>query len=165
MKNIKRITIIFSVCFFILICMFVGFVILLQRMKMNDYIYSINTTAKIHYQNFTTGSIELNNYFDINKYEKVYIFGECHDFLSYTAYAGDVFEKDTLIDGDIREKANGYWAIEIIDGVIVSAWSSNYPLNQEQLICYTKEEQFRQMKIFEGFSQSRVIGYYGNGLS
>lgn len=77
--------------------------------------------------------IELGNYPDINVDGENYIFGECQDCFYYNAYKGDSVKSDILIYGKEKAKANGYWAVKIVDGEVKETWASNYPLQKEQL--------------------------------
>lgn len=93
----------------------------------------INSSAMHHYKSFTNGLIELGNYPDINVDGENYIFGECQDCFYYNAYKGDSVKSDILIYGTEKAKANGYWAVKIVDGEVKETWASNYPLQKEQL--------------------------------
>lgn len=144
------------------------FVYVLSEHSIKGQISLINSTAMHHYNSFTNGLIELENYPDIKLNGENYIFGECHDCLNYTAYKGDSVKNDILICGTLKEIANGYWAIKIVDGKVESVWASNYPLKKEQLISYTTEELSNQLNIFEVIFGSfhlcspKIIGYYYN---
>lgn len=125
-----------------------------------SYISFINSIAENHYNSFNNGLIDYNNIFSIYKNKEYIIYGECHDYDYYIAYANELIKKDTLIYGSNDKKANNYWAIKIQNKIIVEVWVSNYPLKKEQLHPYTIEEQYKQIHLFEKFSSSKAIGYY-----
>ncbi|MDE6797900.1 MAG: hypothetical protein K2J36_07810 [Ruminococcus sp.] len=117
--------------------------------------------ARIHYNYFTNGLIELDNYSDINVIGENYIFGECRDFTNYTAYKGDSVKSDTLLFGAGTEKPDGYWAVKIIDGDVKETWASNYPLKKEQL--NDKKNSLKPLEIILTslkFYTPQFIGYY-----
>ncbi|MBD5158776.1 MAG: hypothetical protein HDT23_00820 [Ruminococcus sp.] len=124
-------------------------------------IASINSLARIHYNSFTNGLIELADYSDINLNGESYIFGECRDFTNYTAYQGDSVKSDTLLFGAGTENPDGYWAVKIIDGDVKETWASNYSLKKEQL--YDKKNNLNPLEIILTllrFYRPQFIGYY-----
>jgi len=141
------------ICFFII-------AVLINQNQLKEYVSSANSTAKTHYNYFSQEIIELSSFTNVPEDGEYVVMGECHDFASYTAYAGDLFKQDTLLYGNKNLIANSFWAIRIENGRIVEAWSSNYPLNRSQLHAYTNNEQYEQVHIFEKFNESKIIGYY-----
>lgn len=106
---------------------------ILSEHSIKSKISLINSSARIHYNSFTNGLIELDNYPDINLNGENYILGECRGYLSYSVYKGDSVKSDILIYGAEKGKADGYWAVKIIDGEVEETWSSDCPLKKEQL--------------------------------
>jgi len=155
----KRLLPIISVILIISACLF--FFIALSLHNNKGYVSSANMKASTHYKHFSNGQIDLSEFITLNSQGDYYIYGECHDFSSYTAYSGDVFNKNTLIYGS-EEIPNSYWAIKIHNRKISAAWSSNYPLKESQLIPYSIEEQEKQAKLFQKSDETKIIGYYDN---
>ncbi|MDE6666463.1 MAG: hypothetical protein K2K14_09845 [Ruminococcus sp.] len=152
----KKIIIIFSVVSALILLLYA-----ISEHSIKGKISSINSSAMIHYKSFTNGLIELDKYPDINVDGENYISGECRDFLNYSAYKGDSVKSDILIYGAEKEKANGYWAVKIIDGEVKETWASNYPLKKEQLTekqisLNPLETILTSLKIYK----PQFIGYY-----
>lgn len=129
--------------------------------NVNNKISLIKSSARHHYNSFTNGLIEFNNYPDINVEGESYIFGECYDYLNYSAYKENSVKSDILIYGAEKVKANGYWAVKIIDGEVKETWASNYPLKKEQLTekqidLSPLEKILTLLKIYK----PQFIGYY-----
>lgn len=154
-KAIKRII----ACFILVSILCFAVVVLVNQDQIVDCVYAANSSAKTNYTYFTN-IIKLEDFIDVPESGIYVVLGESHDFAQYKAYAGDLFKQDTLLYGKENLSANGYWAIRIKNGIVVEAWSSNYPLNITQLSAYTQEEQRKQMHLFEKFSESKIIGYY-----
>lgn len=136
----------------VLTSIFMLYVISIHHKK--EQISLINSIAMHHYNSFANGLIELERFPSIKTTGENYIIGECQDCSNYTAYKGDSVKGTTLIYGKKEYVANGYWAIKISNGKVEAAWSSNYPLQKEQLIEYSEKEQLNK------FNNSRLIGYY-----
>ena len=145
-----------AVAVLVIFCIIVAFI---SHHQIKEYVSSANSTAKMHY-NYFSKVIELLLFTNVPADGEYVVMGECHDFASYTAYTGDLFEQDTFLYGNKNLIANSYWAIRIDDGQIVEAWSSNYPLNKTQLHAYTEDEQCKEIHMFEKFKESEIVGYY-----
>lgn len=152
----KKIIIVFSVVLTLMLLIYP-----ISEHSIKGKIALINSLARIHYNYFTNGLIELDNYSDINVIGENYIFGECRDFTNYTAYKGDSVKSDTLLFGAGTEKPDGYWAVKIIDGDVKETWASNYPLKKEQL--NDKKNSLKPLEIILTslkFYTPQFIGYY-----
>lgn len=152
----KKIIIIFSVVSALILPLYA-----ISEHSIKGKIALINSAAMHHYNSFTNGLIELDNYSDINVEGENYILGECRDCFYYNAYKGDSVKSDILIYGAEKEKANGYWAVKIIDGEVKETWASNYPLKKEQLTekqinLNPLETILTSLKIYK----PQFIGYY-----
>ncbi|MDE5557219.1 MAG: hypothetical protein K2J32_05930 [Ruminococcus sp.] len=147
--------------FFLIILTLILIVYAISEHSVKGKIALINSSAMHHYKSFTNGLIELDNYPDINVDGENYILGECRDCFYYSAYKGDSVKSDILIYGAEKEKANGYWAVKIIDGEVKETWASNYPLKKEQLTekqisLNPLETILTSLKIYK----PQFIGYY-----
>lgn len=142
----------------ILISNFTLYIVSVHHKK--GQISSINSMAMHHYNSFTNGLIELENFPDIKVNGENYILGECRDCSNYTAYKGDSVKDNTLIYGKNEYIANGYWAIKIVNGKVEAVWASNYPLQEKQLVEYSEKEQLKEITIIKKFDKYQLIGYY-----
>ena len=142
-----------------ILCIVFFFIITLSLRNNHGFVTAANMNAKVYYKYFTNGQINLNVIDNFGKDGTFYIYGECADYESFTAYSGDGFKENKLIYGS-PSQPTGYWAIKIQDGTITAAWSSNYPLNENQLIPYSIEEQEKQANLFDKSTNTKIIGYY-----
>jgi len=155
-KFFKRSIIVFSIVLTLILIVYA-----ISEHSVRGKIDLINSSAMHHYNSFTNGLIELDNYSDINVNGENYILGECRNYFNYSAYKGDSVKSDILIYGAEKEKANGYWAVKIIDGEVKETWASNYPLKKEQLTekqinLNPLETILTSLKIYK----PQFIGYY-----
>lgn len=149
----------FIMKFFISLAIFLFFpLMMISEHVEKDKRYSINIDAKNCY-NIMSSCVQ-NNTLELPEKGTYYMTGECYNYDYYLAYAGDIFEQDTVIFGNAQDKINGYWAIRIDNGVITESWFSNYKLNKKQLRPYSIKEQKKQMHLFDDISKTRMIGYY-----
>ncbi len=155
-KYFKRSVIVFSIVLTLILIVYA-----ISEHSVRGKIALINSSAMRHYNSFTNGLIELDNYPDINVDGENYILGECRDYFNYSVYKGDSVKSDILIYGAEKEKVNGYWAVKIIDGEVKETWASNYPLKKEQLT----EQQINLNPLETILTSLRIykpqfIGYY-----
>lgn len=152
----KKIIIIFSVIAVLILQLYA-----ISEHSVKGEISSVKSSAMHHYRTFTNGLIEFDKYPDINLDGENYISGECRNCFYYSAYKGDSVKSDILIYGAEKEKADGYWAVKIIDGEVKETWASNYPLKKEQLTekqttLNPLETILTSLKIYN----PQFIGYY-----
>jgi len=153
MKTIRNISIISA---FII----TGLVCIIYNHQAKGYLEFVNSIARCHYNSFHNGLIDYNNILPVLKNGEHIIYGESFDYEYYIAYASESVENDTLLFGTKNKEPNNYWAVRIIDGEIIEVWTSSYPLKENQLCNFTKDEQLKQLSIFEKFSTSDVVGHF-----
>lgn len=155
----KSRTIKFIKDFFISLAIFLFFpIMMISEHVEKDKRYVINVYAENCYN--IMSSCVRDNSLELPEKGTYYMTGECYNYDYYLAYAGDIFEQDTVIFGNAQDKINGYWAIRIDNGVITESWFSNYKLNKKQLRPYSIKEQKKQMHLFDDISKTHMIGYY-----
>ena len=150
-----------SIIIFLIILTLMSVLYEISEHNVKARIALINSSAMHHYNSFTNGLIEFDNYPDININGENYILGECRDYFNYSAYKGNSVKSDTLIYGAEKEKANGYWAVKIVDGKVKETWASNYPLKKEQLT--EKKINLNPLEIILTslkIHKTQFIGYY-----
>lgn len=140
-------------------CIVFFFMITLSLRNNHSFVTAANMNAKVYYKYFTNGQINLNVIDNFGKDGTFYIYGECTDYESFTAYSGDVVKENKLIYG-FESPPTNYWAIKVHNGTVVAAWSSNFPLKEEQLVAYSIEEQEKQANLFDKSTNTKIIGYY-----
>ena len=96
----KKIIIIFSVILALTLIMYA-----ISEHSTKGQIALINTLTMHHYNSFTNGLIELDNYPDINVDGENYILGECRDYFYYSIYKEDSVKSDILIYGAKKRKS------------------------------------------------------------
>ena len=149
----------FIMKFFISLAIFLFFpLMMISEHVEKDKRYVINVYAENCY--IALSSCVQDNSLELPEKGTYYMTGECYNYDYYLAYAGDIFEQDTVIFGNAQDKINGYWAIRIDNGVITESWFSNYKLNKKQLCPYSIKEQKKQMHLFDDISKTHMIGYY-----
>ncbi len=108
----------------------------------------------------TNGVIDIGSQLYIPQEGEYTIYGESEDFSYYIVYPDEYIEKKTLIYGEPDNTVNNYWAVRFNSGKVTEVWTAKFPLSEEDLLPYTRDEQLEKVKYRGGIYSEELIGYY-----
>lgn len=163
-KNLRKIILVSLIAILVLFIFIFSCAYFFYCDQFKIYVDGMNSSAQAHYK-VITSLTEYKDRLNVSEDSNFVIYGESYEYLSYTAYANEYLNEDTLFYGENNKQPTLYWAVKIVNGNISEIWSATFPLEEYDIHKYTFNEQLDAYRFGTKFKNIKVVGYYKSDYS